>query len=97
MIKKTVFWTRPNASVTWPWLGLAENDAHENWLTTGYTGTIDRDATETDTTYVLTIYFQTQEECDINANSAELLALLNKMQPDMDELGITRTVTIETV
>lgn len=97
MIKKTIFWTRPDASVTWPWLGLAENDAHENWLITGYTGTIDRTATETDTTYVLTIYFETQEDYDTVENSTTLLALLNKMQPDMTVSGTTRTVTIETV
>jgi hypothetical protein len=85
MIKKTVFWTRPDASVTWPALGVAvaEKTAHENWLTTEFTGSIERTAIETDTTHVLTIYFQTQEDYDTVENSATLQALLNKMQPVM--------------
>ena len=97
MIKKTVLWNRPDPTITWPWIGLAENDAHENWITKESTSVLDRSAKDSDHIYELTVYFETQEECDIHENSAELLALLNKMQSDMDSLGITRTVTTETV
>ena len=97
MIKRTIKWTRPDATVEWPWIGLPELDAFENWVTTECPHLLDRHATETETTYELTFYFDSQEICDAFKSTTQSSALVGAQIPILALRGIDRQETEETM
>lgn len=96
MIKRTIIWTRPNASTLWPWEGLAEQDAYEIWITqANYVA--DRYINETETTCELVLIFNTQEDCDNHKNNSHTTALVSAQVPILADRNITRQESEEIV